>query len=776
MSGIVLSSSVRQNLLSLQSTADLLATTQNRLATGKKVNTALDNPTNFFTAQSLDSRAGDINNLLDGIGNGVQVLQAANTGITSLQKLVDTAKSIANQALQTSVGYSTKSNVSATITGATATDLRGTTSYTSATATSNVLFSGAAGGTSASVVGTTLGGTSATLVGTAAADGAGTAASLAFGLTLAGAASATTIAANGAPTDGETLTINGKTITFKSGSVPLAAAAPAGSGVNGNIVTDGNGNSTVYIGTTAAPTATVQDLANAIDLASGVQKTVIAAGVATLSNSSGTNAAIAAGVLTLHTGTGADLSITGRADLLKSLGLTASVGAGDVTVTRQRTITTASLGTLVQDGSTLNVNGKTITFKNAAAPLAANVPAGSGVSGNLVTDGSGNSTVYLQGATVADTLKAIDLATGVQTATNASGAATVAVASGQVASSIVAGALQISTGTNADLAITGTGNALSALGFTGNTGTGTSFNAGRTSAVGSLSGKTLSFTSFNGGSAVNVTFGDGSNGTVKTLDQLNASLLANNLSATVELDRQADDLHHQRLCFVDPRFGGGGRCDRRYADRRDHVHDRFRSGGRHFGAGCSQQPGEPVQRHPVADHHHRAGRVVQRRQPAGRRSAQADVQRNRQVDAEHHRRVVQRGGPRSGEPDKRNRLHRQLRHQQGHCQPGQRFDLAAHAGFGPGFEPVDRADPSGLLEEPDQRAADRLVEPDAGRHQRGSGEQPGAVDPPVDRGVRAGAGQPEPAERAAAPALSETSTSTIKAAGETPPPPSIQNP
>ena len=73
---VVLSSSVRQNLLSLQSTADLLATTQSRLSTGKKVNTALDNPTNFFTAQSLDSRATDISNLLDGIGNGVQVLQA----------------------------------------------------------------------------------------------------------------------------------------------------------------------------------------------------------------------------------------------------------------------------------------------------------------------------------------------------------------------------------------------------------------------------------------------------------------------------------------------------------------------------------------------------------------------------------------------------------------------------------------------------------------------------------------------------------------------------
>ena len=124
MSGIVLSASVRQNLLSLQSTADLLSTTQNRLATGNKVNSALDNPTNFFTAQSLNNRASDINNLLDGIGNGVQVLQAANTGITSLQKLVDTAKSIANQVLQTTVGYSTKSTVSsAAAVGGTAANL-----------------------------------------------------------------------------------------------------------------------------------------------------------------------------------------------------------------------------------------------------------------------------------------------------------------------------------------------------------------------------------------------------------------------------------------------------------------------------------------------------------------------------------------------------------------------------------------------------------------------------------------------------------------------------
>jgi flagellin-like hook-associated protein FlgL len=115
MSGIVLTASVRQNLLSLQSTADLLSTTQNRLATGNKVNSALDNPTNFFTAQGLNNRASDINNLLDSIGNGVQVLQAANTGITSLQKLVDTAKSIANQVLQAPAGYSAKSTVTSAI-------------------------------------------------------------------------------------------------------------------------------------------------------------------------------------------------------------------------------------------------------------------------------------------------------------------------------------------------------------------------------------------------------------------------------------------------------------------------------------------------------------------------------------------------------------------------------------------------------------------------------------------------------------------------------------
>ncbi|MEE7456142.1 flagellar protein [Methylorubrum populi] len=102
-SGITLSAATRQNLLSLQDTSALTATTQNRLATGLKVSSALDNPVNFFTAQNLSNRSTDLGGLLDGISNGIQAIQAANQGITSIQKLIDSAKSTANQALSTQI-------------------------------------------------------------------------------------------------------------------------------------------------------------------------------------------------------------------------------------------------------------------------------------------------------------------------------------------------------------------------------------------------------------------------------------------------------------------------------------------------------------------------------------------------------------------------------------------------------------------------------------------------------------------------------------------------
>jgi hypothetical protein len=532
MSGIILSSSVRQNLLSLQGTADLLSQTQGRLSTGKKVNSALDNPTNFFTASGLDSRASDINNLLDGIGNGVQILQAANTGITSLQKLVDTAKSIANQALQTVAGYTTKSNVSTTISGATSDDLRGTTSFASASALANVSYSGAAGGTTAATSSLTLGGLVATLTSSALTTNATTTPAITGTTLLNDVAGATS---NGLSTAtvaaGDSFTVDGHTITFAAGAVPTTA--PSGTTLSGNLATDGAGNSTIYIGASSTTsTATVADVLHAIDLASGVASNV--AGTITAGSGQTLSSVSAGGVISLKTSTGADLSISGKADFLKALGLTTSLGAGSVTVGASRTTSGATVGSLIADGSTLNVDGHTVTFKNAATPATTAVASGSGLSGNVVTDGSGNSTVYLQSATLADVLKAVDLASGVQTASIASGTATVTTSTGNTASSIVSGALKFSTGTAADLSITGTGNALSALGLTGATGTNTSFTAARAAGAGGVNGKTLTFTAFNGGTASSITFGDGTNGTVKSLSDLNTALAANNLSASID--------------------------------------------------------------------------------------------------------------------------------------------------------------------------------------------------------------------------------------------------
>jgi flagellin len=102
MSDIVLSSGVRSNLLQIQQTADLITQTSTRLATGKRVNSALDNPINFFTAQGLSVRANDLNSLLDNMSTGINTIQAANNGISAITKLVQSAQSLVSQAQQTS--------------------------------------------------------------------------------------------------------------------------------------------------------------------------------------------------------------------------------------------------------------------------------------------------------------------------------------------------------------------------------------------------------------------------------------------------------------------------------------------------------------------------------------------------------------------------------------------------------------------------------------------------------------------------------------------------
>ncbi|MDP2123746.1 MAG: flagellin [Parvibaculum sp.] len=103
MADVVLSGAIRSNLLSMQNTARMLDESQLRLATGLKVRSAVDSPTSFFTAQGLNNRASDLNNLLDSMGQAVQTLEAADQGIKSILKLVDSMKSVANQALETKV-------------------------------------------------------------------------------------------------------------------------------------------------------------------------------------------------------------------------------------------------------------------------------------------------------------------------------------------------------------------------------------------------------------------------------------------------------------------------------------------------------------------------------------------------------------------------------------------------------------------------------------------------------------------------------------------------
>ena len=100
MADISLSKAVRSNLLSLQSTASTMAKTQERLATGNKVNSALDNPTNFFTASALNSRASDMGNLMDSMSNGIKTIEAADNGLSSITKTVESMQSTLRQARQ----------------------------------------------------------------------------------------------------------------------------------------------------------------------------------------------------------------------------------------------------------------------------------------------------------------------------------------------------------------------------------------------------------------------------------------------------------------------------------------------------------------------------------------------------------------------------------------------------------------------------------------------------------------------------------------------------
>ncbi len=100
---ISLTSGMRNNLLSLQSTSNLINQTQNRLSSGKKVNSPLDNPTNYFAAQSHLQRASDLSARKDGMSEAIQMVKSADAGIKAITSLIESAKGVAQAALASGV-------------------------------------------------------------------------------------------------------------------------------------------------------------------------------------------------------------------------------------------------------------------------------------------------------------------------------------------------------------------------------------------------------------------------------------------------------------------------------------------------------------------------------------------------------------------------------------------------------------------------------------------------------------------------------------------------
>lgn len=98
MSQITLTAAMRANLVSLQNTNELMGRTQERLATGLKVNSAVDNPTNYFAARAHNQRADLLNGLKDYISEAIQTVKAADNGVKAITSVIENLRSIVNQA------------------------------------------------------------------------------------------------------------------------------------------------------------------------------------------------------------------------------------------------------------------------------------------------------------------------------------------------------------------------------------------------------------------------------------------------------------------------------------------------------------------------------------------------------------------------------------------------------------------------------------------------------------------------------------------------------
>ncbi len=256
---IVLSAGIRQNLLSLQTTSSLQERTQTRLATGKKVNSALDNAVNFFTAASLTTRSTELSSLLDSMTNGVNTLKAADNGLTSLTQTIQSMQATVTQARQDASWQSQSYTIDATTIGT------GSLKYMSFQA-------GAVGSTPVSVVlndQETLTGANTGFGGTTGTTGAGTSGALtiqaadinggtAISIAVASTDVVSTVAANINAAAGYTLA------TVVNGELVLKDAGPNQITVGGTVAS-AVGFTTTVSSAVAGAVETVDDLVNAIN-------------------------------------------------------------------------------------------------------------------------------------------------------------------------------------------------------------------------------------------------------------------------------------------------------------------------------------------------------------------------------------------------------------------------------------------------------------------------------------------------------------------------------
>jgi len=494
-SNITLSAATRQNLLSLQGTADLLATTQNRLATNKKVNSALDNPTNFFTADALSSRSSSLSSLLDGISNGIQTIQAANTGLTKLQGLTDQLKSIAQQALSSSNAFTTKAtSTSVALTGATA---------------ANLLSTGATQAVSDTALGVAGPAVAAAATGTAAFTQNGTAATVTGG-------AYTTLTADA------TVTINGTAINLTTGDTAAQAIAK----INLQTATTG----VTASGGAGGLTLTGTKSGAQITYASTGSETGIANGPTTTSNG------VAA--------TAQTLTINGTAITIGASVSTAAAAIAAINVQTATTGVTAVDAGVDGGGSANNIiklkgatDGSSFTVQGSAS---------NGI-GFSATSAKVNGTFTPTATTLAS---AIGFATGDSFTVNGQ---SVNIAAGETLSSL---AQKVTVATNGAVSATFDATnrkfnftaADSSTGITlGNGSTGTSlvsnlgYSIGKTTfaaglgasgSVSSLKGTSLTVT-VGSGTSTSFTFGSAA-GQISTLTQLNATLATVNAQASID--------------------------------------------------------------------------------------------------------------------------------------------------------------------------------------------------------------------------------------------------